>query len=600
MNYFKVHHHEEFIKDKRILALEWAVFLFILLVIVRLFYLQILQHDKYLGLAKKQHQSLTVVMPERGEIFALADNKDATNLYPLAVNQIFYQIYVDPEKISRPQNVADILSSVFTLDKKEILTKLQKTDDNYELIVKKASQEQLTQLQTHLDNLLTDANKDKAKKDQLKTMGVYWQKETLRFYPDKEVGAQILGFLAPSSDGLSQEGKYGLEAYWQEKLAGSGEKILTETDNSGRTLLFSDWQSKIEDGADLILTIDKNIQYQTCKALEKSVLRHGAQTGTVIVMETATGAIRAMCNFPSFDPNQYNEVENIDVYNNLAVYHNYEPGSVMKAISMAIAIDLGQVNANTTYNDTGEVKFGTYTIQNSDKKAHGTVNMTEVLVSSLNTGVVFATKDIRNKIYYEYLEKFGFGTPVGLKISQEGQGNISSLKDHRDIYRATASYGQGVTVTPLQMLNAFNVIANSGNLVQPYLIKEVKYSDGVQEKFEPKILRRVLKETTASTLKGMLVQVVETGHSRHAAVPGYYVAGKTGTAEVADTEHGGYFHNKNIHNFIGFAPADGPKFTILTKLDYPTSAPFAESTAAPLFSEIAKFLLEYYQIAPTR
>jgi cell division protein FtsI/penicillin-binding protein 2 len=156
-----------------------------------------------------------------------------------------------------------------------------------------------------------------------------------------------------------------------------------------------------------------------------------------------------------------------------------------------------------------------------------------------------------------------------------------------------------VTVTPLQMLNAFNVVADGGNLVQPYLVKEVKYPNGVQEKFEPKIIRRVVKESTATTLKGMLTQVVETGHSRYAAVKGYYVAGKTGTAEVANPA-GGYFHDRNIHTFIGFAPVDQPKFTILTKLDYPTSAPFAESTAAPLFSEIAKFLLEYYQIAPTR
>ena len=187
-------------------------------------------------------------------------------------------------------------------------------------------------------------------------------------------------------------------------------------------------------------------------------------------MESNTGAIRAMCNYPSFDPNKYNEVDNIDVYNNFAVYHNYEPGSVMKAISMAIAIDLGQVNANTTYNDTGEVKFSKSSIKNSDLKAHGIVNMTEVLVSSLNTGVVFATKDIKNKIYYEYLEKYGFGSPVALKISQESQGNISSLKEKNDIYRATASFGQGVTVTPMQMLNAFNVLADGGKFICQKLI----------------------------------------------------------------------------------------------------------------------------------
>lgn len=598
MNYFKTHNHEDFISEKRIRALEGAVFLFVALVIGRLFYLQVLEHDKYIALAQKQSQSLNVIAPERGEIFAQADNKSEDSLYSLAVNQIFYQVYVDPEQVTRPKNVADLFVNIFSLSEADILPKLAKTGDNYELLVKKATQEQVDKLQINLDQLLQEANADKAKKDKVDSMGVYWKKEILRFYPDKEVGAQMLGFLAPDENGENQAGKYGLEAYWQKELAGSGEQVLA--DNNAKDSLLADWKSKIEDGADLVLTIDKNVQYQACKALEKSVLRHGAKAGSAIVMESNTGAIRAMCNYPSFDPNKYNEIENIDVYNNFAVYHNYEPGSVMKAISMAIAIDLGQVNANTTYNDTGEVKFGKRSIKNSDLKAHGITSMTEVLVSSLNTGVVFATKDIKNKIYYEYLEKFGFGSPVGLKISQESQGNISSLKEKNDIYRATASFGQGVTVTPMQMLNAFNVIADGGNLVQPYLVKELKYPNGVQEKFEPKIIRRVVKEATAATLKGMLTQVVETGHSRYAAVPGYYVAGKTGTAEVVDTENGGYLHNKNIHTFVGFAPVDQPKFTILTKLDYPTSAPFAESTAAPLFAEIAKFLLEYYQIAPTR
>lgn len=589
MNYFKTHNHEEFISEKRIRALEGAVFLFVALVIGRLFYLQVLEHDKYIAIAQGQGQSLQVVLPERGEIFAQADNKSEANLYPLAVNQIFYQVYVDPEKVTRPQNVADLFVAMFGQDKAEILPRLEKSEDNYELIIKKASQEQIDKLQTSLDQLLQEANADKAKKDKVDSMGVYWKKEILRFYPDKEVGAQLLGFLAPDDSGENQAGKYGLEAYWQKELAGSGEQIATAEQGPAKGG---------KDGADLVLTIDKNVQYQACKALEKSVLRHGAKAGSAIVMESNTGAIRAMCNYPSFDPNKYNEIENIDVYNNFAVYHNYEPGSVMKAISMAIAIDLEQVNANTTYNDTGEVKFSKSSIKNSDLKAHGIVNMTEVLVSSLNTGVVFATKDIKNKIYYEYLEKFGFGSPVSLKISQESQGNISSLKEKNDIYRATASFGQGVTVTPLQMLNAFNVIADGGNLVQPYLVKEVRYANGAQEKIEPKIIRRVVKESTAATLRGMLTQVVETGHSRYAAIAGYYVAGKTGTAEVA--ENGAYLKNKNIHTFVGFAPVDQPKFTILTKLDYPTSAPFAESTAAPLFAEIAKFLLEYYQIAPTR
>jgi len=227
MNYFKIHNHEEFISENRIRALEGAVFLFVAIVIGRLFYLQVLEHDKYIALAQKQGQSLQVVLPERGEIFAQADNKSEDNLYSLAVNQIFYQVYVDPEKVTRPKNIADLFVTLFSLSEADILPKLEKTGDNYELLVKKASQEQVDKLQISLDQLLATANADKAKKDKVDSMGVYWKKEILRFYPDKEVGAQMLGFLAPDDSGENQAGKYGLEAYWQKELAGSGEQIAT-------------------------------------------------------------------------------------------------------------------------------------------------------------------------------------------------------------------------------------------------------------------------------------------------------------------------------------------------------------------------------------
>ncbi|MBT4349527.1 penicillin-binding protein 2 [bacterium] len=581
-------------------------------IIGRLFYLQILQHDKYTQIAARQHQAIENILPERGEIFALTNNKQDSGYYPLAINQITYEVYANPTEIIRPQNITDILVEVLELDSvfdsevaqtrgELILDKLKKGNDKYEGIKKNVTESQVKNLEEKLAVLIDDININKLEKDKVYTAGIHWNKEILRYYPDKEIGAHILGFLGYDQDGVNRVGKYGVEGFWQEELAGTGSQMIADRAGGGRLLPFSSLQAYAKDGADLVLTIDRTVQYQACKSLEKAVALYDAEGGSVLIMETDTGAIRAMCTFPSFDPNQYNQVETVDVYNNQAVYHAYEPGSVMKAVAMAIAIDTGKVTADTIYEDKGEIKFaGGFTVRNSDRKAHGMVDMTEVLAASLNTGVIFATQDIKNKIYENYMEKFGFGQITGLSISQESKGDIFSLSKRGDTYKATASYGQGITATPLQMLNSFNALANRGNLVQPYLVEQVKFSNGKIDGVEPKIIRKVVSESTAATLAAMLVQVVDSGHAGKAAVPGYYVAGKTGTAQVADPETKGYSIDKTIHNFIGFAPVENPKFTMITKLDFPTAARFSADTAAPLFGEIAKFLLEYYQIPPNR
>ena len=599
--YFTQRHNNNLISNFRINILQWVIFLLIIAIIGRLFYLQILQHEKYASLAAQQHKMIQVLLPERGEIFALTNNKADSQLYPLTSNQIFYEVYANPQEILRPQNVTDILVNILEVDEQEILVKLKKDNDKYEAIKKDISQSQIEELELALAEVINDINQDKSEADKVNSAGIYWDRQVLRFYPDKEIGAHILGFLGYADDGVSRVGKYGLEGFWQDELAGTGSQVIADKAGGGRLLPFGSLGAPVEDGADLVLTIDRTVQYQTCRALEKAVARYDASSGSVIVMETETGAIRAMCNFPSFDPNQYNQVETIDTYNDQAVYHAYEPGSVMKAVAMAIAVDTGKVTADTIYEDTGEVKFaGGYIVRNSDLLAHGVVDMTEVLAVSLNTGIIFATQDIKNKIYEDYMKKFGFGQATNIAISQESIGDISSLSKRGDIYKATASYGQGITVTPLQMLNAVNILANRGNMVKPYIISQVRYASGQVEDFHPQIVRRAVTESTAATLSAMLVQVVDGGHAGKAGVAGYYVAGKTGTAQVVDPDTKKYSISKSIHNFVGFAPVENPKFTMITKLDYPTAARFSADTAAPLFGEIAKFLLEYYQIPTNR
>lgn len=604
MRFFSANSHR--ISGFRINALEWGIFFLGLVIIGRLFYVQILQHDIYLQKGLAQRYVIQDIKPERGRIFSLASEQNNKDLYPLAVNKVYYEVSVDPSKITRPQNFTDIFTEILEFDdqeKDQVLDKVKKENRYYELIAKEVPQEKVELLQARFEELKFDINKGKGDDEQISTlegMGVNFVKHVLRFYPDKEVGAHILGFLGYSDQGDDRVGKYGLEGYFNNELAGLTGQIRGETDVAGRLMTGNDGRP-VENGADLILTIDRTVQYAACKELEKAVARYGAQSGSVIIMETDTGAIRAMCNYPSFDPNEYSQVEDSNIYNNLSVYEAYEPGSVMKSVAMAIAVDEGKVTPNTLYDDQGEIKFSSgQTIRNSDLKAHGMVDMKEVLAASLNTGIVFATSEINNKIFADYMAKFGFGEQTGIMISQDSAGDIFSLSKKGDIYKATASYGQGITVTPLQMLNAVNVIANGGNLVQPYIVSRIEYADNTEETFGPKVIRQVINKGTASQLSAMLVNVVDGGHATKAAVEGYYVAGKTGTAQVANPDTGKYFTDKTIHTFVGYAPNDNPKFTMLTKLDYPTATAFSADTCAPLFGEIAKFLLEYYQVPPNR
>ncbi|MFA5127274.1 MAG: penicillin-binding protein 2 [Patescibacteria group bacterium] len=602
MNLGRWHHNQT--TNTRINTLQRVIFFFVLIIIGRLFYLQIIQNKQYVKLGAEQRAIEQEVKPERGRILALTDASTSDQLYPLAVNRVYYEVALDPAKITRPQNITDIVAPILGIDAQLVLDKSNQTDKRYEVLAKAVTEEKVAAIKNKLEILLADVNKNRAKKDvltRLEDLGVIFTKNVLRYYPDKEVGAHVLGFLGYDEQGLNRVGKYGLEGYFDKDLSGQIGMIIGEKDVSG-ILLTAGQAEDVVNGADVVLTIDHTVQYKACKMLEKAVLKNMADNGTLIIMESNTGAIRAMCNYPSFDPNEYNKVDSIDVYNNIAVYQAYEPGSVMKAVAMAIAVDQGKVSPNTAYEDKGEVKFaGGQVIRNAGDKIYGWSDMKKVLTYSINTGIIFATQDVPNKVFAEYMENFGFGKLTGLSISQEMGGDISSLSKRGDIFKATASYGQGITATPLQMLNAINVIANRGNLMQPYIINEIRYNDKVLQKTEPKILHRgVISANTASQVSAMMVNVVDGEHAVAARVPGYYVAGKSGTAQVANSQTGKYDNSRTIHSFIGFAPQDNPKFTMLVKLDNPKTAQYSEGTAIPLFGEIAKFLLEYYQVPPSR
>ncbi|MDD5291368.1 MAG: penicillin-binding protein 2, partial [Patescibacteria group bacterium] len=332
-----------------------------------------------------------------------------------------------------------------------------------------------------------------------------------------------------------------------------------------------------------------------------------ADGGSIIVMDPKTGAVIAMCSYPDFDPNNYDQVKDINIFNNPAIFAQYEPGSVFKPITMAAALDQGKVTPETTYKDEGQVMITGWPkpIKNSDFDSfggHGEVNMTSVLENSLNTGAIFAMQQTGADVFANYVKNFGFGENTGIELSGEASGDIRNLTvaKIKPIDAAVASFGQGISVTPIQLVGAYAAIANGGILMKPYIVKEIDHPDGTKDITEPKEIRRVISEKAATLLGGMLVNVVEEGHGKKAGVKGYYVAGKTGTAQVPKKDGLGYQSGVNIGSFAGFAPADDPQFAMLVRIDHPRDVSWAESSAAPLFGEIAEFLLQYYQVPKTR
>ncbi|HTK04085.1 MAG TPA: penicillin-binding protein 2 [Candidatus Eisenbacteria bacterium] len=560
---------------------QGVVLLAMAAVVGRLFALQVLSHKFYSLLASNQHGILQDLFPERGAIY-LRDPKSPDGRFPAAINKTLSTVYANCREIEDPKAAAKALAPVLGMEEAELVERLSRSSDPYEPLVKKAD-----------DDLV-------AKVKELAIKGVGFTREQFRYYPEKAALSHVVGFVG-SNDKSEHVGRYGIEGYWQDALAGRAGTLAPENDPIGRLIGSVDKQFvRAKDGDDVTLTIDRNIQYVVCEKLRAAVAKHGADGGTVVVLDPRTGAVMAMCSVPDFDPNDFSNVKEIRLFNNPAIFGPYEPGSVFKPITMAAAVDAGKIGPNTLYNDEGSVKIGPYTIRNSDSKAHGLQTMTQVLEESLNTGTIFAVRQIGNKSFLKYVENFGLGSPTGIELDTEASGDIDSLRKKGDIYSATGSFGQGITMTPLQLVAAYGAIANGGKLMKPYIVDSVRHPDGTDEKTEPVVVRQVITKRAAALVGGMLVRVVENGHGKKAAVPGYYVAGKTGTAQIPRSDGKGYEVGASIGSFAGYAPVDDPAFVMIVRLDRPRDVEWAESSAGPLFGDIAKFLLQYLQIPPDR
>ncbi len=455
------------------------------------------------------------------------------------------------------------------------------------------------------NNIVYQVNQETGEETKAEIAGIDYMWQLYRYYPEGNIGSHLLGFVGYMDD--EKIGHYGLEGFFNQELFGQFGSVIAERDARGDLVIVNDREyNKAEDGSDLILTINRSIQFKACQKLNTAALRYGADGGSIIIMDPATGAIIAMCSWPDYDPNNYQTVEDIKVFNNQAIFAQYEPGSIFKTFTMAASIDQDAITPDTTYNDEGSVMVSGWPkpIRNSDYDTHGgygVVNMVTVLEESLNTGAIFAMQQVGPQIFSDYVKDFGFGEKTGIELETESQGDIDNLLADKikQVDAAVASFGQGIAVTPLQLVTAYAAVANGGILMKPYLVKEIIQKDGSKIITKPRQIKQVISERTALLLTGMLVNVVEGGHAKWAGVTGYYVAGKTGTAQVAYKDRRGY-SDRTIHTFVGFAPAEEAKFVILVKLDDPKSVRFAASSAAPLFGELAEFILNYWEIPKER
>ncbi len=557
-----------------------AVFLFVgfLLIAARLVVLQAIASKHYKIQAEGQSTLVKKLTPSRGEI--KISDKFAGEPYTVATTIDKPLVYVVPASVLDKLETAEELAKLLSLESSEILPKL--SDDTRKYVVLK---KQLTE--------------DEVKKiEEAKLPGIAFDAEISRFYPERDFLSSVLGYVGYKEN--DKVGLYGLEKYFETELKGTSGNLAQEKD-AGGAWIFGTKRDLIPavDGDNLILTIDKSIQLKVEEVLKKTVEKHQADGGSIIVMDPKTGAILAMASNPSFDPNEYTKTKDLANFNNINTTGNYESGSVFKAFTMAAAIDSGAVTPDTTYVDEGKIEIDGYTLKNSDGKANGQQTMTQVLEKSLNTGVVFAKEKIGNSEFLRYIKKFGFGEKTGIELP-ETAGNLSNLSGKVKVNFHTASYGQGISVTPVQLVQAYGALANGGKMMKPFIVRTRLTADGKTINTEPHEVRAVISPKTAVLISAMLVNVVENGHGQKAKVAGYdhEIAGKTGTAQVSKTTGAGYQEGVNIGSFAGYGPVQDPRFVMVVRVNHPRTVQFAESTATPAFGEIAQFILNYYNIPP--
>jgi cell division protein FtsI/penicillin-binding protein 2 len=487
-----------------------------------------------------------------------------------------------PTEIIDGEKIYESLSKIIKIDKTTFLEKANKKNDPYEEIA------------TKVENV--DGEKIKGSK----LNGIYLQKSQWRYYPGNNLASQTLGFVGYKNDIL--EGRYGLESYYEDNLKRDRTATLKNffTELWGNAEKLANGGEKLE--ADIITTIEPTTERMLETEIENVTKKYGSKTSGGIIMDPTTGEIYAMASYPSFDPNNYNKEKDVSIFTNPNVERVFEMGSIIKPITMSAGLDQQLVTASSTYKDEGSLKVGDRTVYNFDFKGRGIVSMQEVLNQSLNTGAAYVALLLGKKTFSEYISNFGLGEETGIDLPGELPGLFKNFVKGKDVEVANAAFGQGIAMTPIATVRALSALGNGGVLPNPHIVKEIKYKVGISKKrdYTDDEMRRVIKEETSEEITRMLVQVFDKALKGGIyKMDRYSIAAKTGTAQIANKAGGGYYTDKFNHTFFGYFPAYNPKFIIFLYTEEPHSD-YASNTLSEPFSKLAKFLINYYHIAPDR
>lgn len=546
---------------RRYLFLNFGLVLILVLLVLRLGYWQIIKASELTVVAKSQRLSSRKIPSIRGEIKA----KDG---FALATSLTQYQLSVDTRYFPKNQSeFAPLLSILGASTSAKLISRINDSKTVWFPLIDSLNEEQKLQIERY------------------KIPGLGWESVTKRWYPEASVSAHLLGFVGLDNEG-KDKGYFGLEGFYNRELSGRSGKIVGEVDTFDRPILI-DGQELIPDqpGTDLVTTIERPVQYIAYQKLKAGLERYQAISGTITIMEPNSGRIISMVSLPDYDPNNYKDYGD-SIYRNPIIADSYEPGSTFKVIVMSAALDAQVVDENTKCTIcSGPVVIGDAVIKTWNEVYYPNSTMTEVIQHSDNTGMVYVGRKLGKDKLLAYYDKFGLGHMTGIDLQEETESSLRPAKDWYELDVSASTFGQGIAITPIQMLRAVGAIANRGKMMIPTLVG-LKNNPGIQ----------VISPLSAAKMTKMMINSVDRGEAKWAKPAGFVIAGKTGTAQIPMAGH--YDKTKTIASFVGFAPADNPKFVMLVTLREPKTSPWGSETAAPLWFDLARDLFRYFRITP--
>jgi len=550
------------------------------LLITRLYFVQVVSGEEYLARADRQYVRPNQNLFDRGSIFFQTKSGDKV---PAATIKRGFTLAINPTLISDSNDVYEKLKNVVEIDREDFFNKAGKTDDPYEEVAKRLEEETAEKIEN------------------LGIEGVQVFREQWRYYPGNKMGSHMLGFVGYKDDILA--GRYGLEREYEEILSRGKSSLYVNFFAE----IFADVKSRVfnsDDEGDVVTTIEPSVQAFLERQIESINQVWDSEYTGGIIMNPKTGAIFALAADPSYDPNVFNEVDNPSLFTNPLVEDVYERGSVVKPLTVAAGLDSGVITPNTTYEDKGYLVLNNSRISNYDGQARGVVPIQEILNQSLNTGVAFIADKMGSKSFKEYMEGFGLSEKTNIDLPNEAQNLTDNLNSPRDIEIATASYGQGIALTPVSITRALASLGNGGYLVEPHVVERVEFELGDYRSVSPDLgdRKQVISKETSEEITRMLVRVVDEAlKNGEVALPRHSIAAKTGTAQIAKEDEGGYYDDRFLHSFFGYFPAYDPEFIVFLYTVHPKNGSrYSSETLTDPFIDIAEFLINYYNIKPDR